>query len=236
MAKGFFTQGLAVLFEEAVSEGSAVRSELAAFLGVAEERFPDDPERPAYARVGRGDGAEGANGAVEAARAPTMVGAAIPARRPSARPSDSRFFEEPRSCVSSDVTEAPSTIFPPRRWIARHRELGYLAVGALLTGFLVLGVVAARRTARPLEHLRSATRQLSLGRYDIDVPHPGTTELAELAGRNTVTIPAADAEWPTDIRRRRALVDLVTANVELDPSDPAKRGTFDPHRVRITPR
>lgn len=47
---------------------------------------------------------------------------------------------------------------------------------------LVLGVVAARRTARPLEHLRSATRQLSLGRYDIDVPHPGTTELADLAG------------------------------------------------------
>jgi hypothetical protein len=36
---------LPVLFEEAVSEGSAVRVELAAFLGVAEELFPDATER-----------------------------------------------------------------------------------------------------------------------------------------------------------------------------------------------
>ena len=46
---------------------------------------------------------------------------------------------------------------------------------------LILGVVAARRTARPLEQLRTAARQLSLGRYDVHVPHPGTTELAGLA-------------------------------------------------------
>lgn len=46
---------------------------------------------------------------------------------------------------------------------------------------LVLGVLAARRTARPLEQLRTAARELSLGRYDVDVPHPGTTELAGLA-------------------------------------------------------
>ncbi|GGK67450.1 sensor histidine kinase [Ornithinimicrobium pekingense] len=59
---------------------------------------------------------------------------------------------------------------------------------AVLTGVLVglvvallLGALAARRTARPLEQLRAATRQLSLGRYDVDVPHPGTTELADLA-------------------------------------------------------
>ena len=46
---------------------------------------------------------------------------------------------------------------------------------------IVLGVLAAQATARPLEHLRTAARQLSLGRYDVDVPHPGTTELAGLA-------------------------------------------------------
>jgi hypothetical protein len=36
---------LPVLFEEAVTEGSPVRAELAAFLGVAEELFPDATER-----------------------------------------------------------------------------------------------------------------------------------------------------------------------------------------------
>lgn len=46
---------------------------------------------------------------------------------------------------------------------------------------LLLGTAAARRTARPLEQLRTATRQLSLGHYDVHVPHPGTTELAGLA-------------------------------------------------------
>lgn len=45
----------------------------------------------------------------------------------------------------------------------------------------VLGLVAARRTVRPLEQLRSATDQLALGRYDVAVPAPGTTELDALA-------------------------------------------------------
>ncbi|OLT20250.1 hypothetical protein BJF81_05970 [Ornithinimicrobium sp. CNJ-824] len=54
-----------------------------------------------------------------------------------------------------------------------------VVVGLLVA--LVLGVLAARRTARPLEQLRTAARDLSLGRYDVDVPHPGTTELAGLA-------------------------------------------------------
>jgi histidine kinase len=46
---------------------------------------------------------------------------------------------------------------------------------------VVLGVAAARRTARPLEQLRTATDQLALGRYDVRVPTPSTTELAALA-------------------------------------------------------
>jgi histidine kinase len=46
---------------------------------------------------------------------------------------------------------------------------------------VVLGVAAARRTARPLEQLRTATDQLALGRYDVNVPTPSTTELAALA-------------------------------------------------------
>ena len=54
-----------------------------------------------------------------------------------------------------------------------------VVVGLLVA--IVLGVLAARRTARPLEQLRTVTRQLSLGRYDVPVPHPGTTELAGLA-------------------------------------------------------
>ncbi|RIK17508.1 MAG: sensor histidine kinase [Acidobacteria bacterium] len=58
---------------------------------------------------------------------------------------------------------------------------------AVLTGVLVglvvallLGAAAARRTARPLEQLRAATHQLSSGRYDVDVPHLETVELADL--------------------------------------------------------
>jgi histidine kinase len=54
-----------------------------------------------------------------------------------------------------------------------------VVVGLLVA--LVLGALAASRTARPLEQLRTAARELSLGRYDVDVPHPGTTELAGLA-------------------------------------------------------
>lgn len=59
---------------------------------------------------------------------------------------------------------------------------------AVLVGVVVglvvaalLGLVAARRTTRPLEELRAATDQLALGRYDVAVPAPGTTELDALA-------------------------------------------------------
>ncbi|WP_134772714.1 sensor histidine kinase [Ornithinimicrobium flavum] len=59
---------------------------------------------------------------------------------------------------------------------------------AVLAGVVVgllaavgLGVLAARRTALPLEQLRSVTRELSLGRYSVRVPRPTTTELADLA-------------------------------------------------------
>jgi DNA invertase Pin-like site-specific DNA recombinase len=48
-------------------------------------------------------------------------------------------------------------------------------------------------------------------------------------------LPASEADWPEDLRRRRALVDLVVERVDIGP---AKRGrnTFDPERVRITGR
>lgn len=59
---------------------------------------------------------------------------------------------------------------------------------AVLAGVVVgllaavgLGVLAARRTALPLEQLRTVTRELSLGRYSVRVPRPTTTELADLA-------------------------------------------------------
>src|SRR5690606_29490523 len=57
-------------------------------------------------------------------------------------------------------------------------------IAGVMVGLLVavvLGVLAARRTARPLEQLRTATDQLALGRYDVHVPSQTTTELASLA-------------------------------------------------------
>jgi hypothetical protein len=43
-----------------------------------------------------------------------------------------------------------------------------------------------------------------------------------------------DDEWPTDLKRRRALIDLVVARVELGPSGGGNR--FNPERVTVVPR
>jgi len=65
--------------------------------------------------------------------------------------------------------------------------------------------------------------------------------LAELQGRlgtmARTTLPAR-GEWPDDLARRRALVDLVVERVWLDPNRPefTRRNEFDPERVRIDPR
>jgi hypothetical protein len=60
----------------------------------------------------------------------------------------------------------------------------------------------------------------------------------QLAAQGTAPLPARDAPWPTDLQRRRGLVDMVVARVTLNPADPdwhASRG-FDTGRVKIDPR
>jgi len=59
--------------------------------------------------------------------------------------------------------------------------------------------------------------------------------LDKLAAQPRVAIPEAGLPWPADLARRRALVDLVVARVELLPSArPTNR--FNPDRVKITER
>lgn len=61
--------------------------------------------------------------------------------------------------------------------------------------------------------------------------------LDNLAARNMEPLPAG-GEWPDDVRRRRALVDLVVQRVELVKADRSRgsRLGFDNERVKITPR
>jgi signal transduction histidine kinase len=54
-----------------------------------------------------------------------------------------------------------------------------VVVGALCAA--VVGAYAAYRLTRPLTVLGEATRTMAAGHYDVDVPHPGTKELDELA-------------------------------------------------------
>lgn len=58
--------------------------------------------------------------------------------------------------------------------------------------------------------------------------------LADLAARPMTPLPQHRTEWPEDLRRRRALVDLVVQRVTLGPS--TTPGRFDPERVHIEPR
>lgn len=58
--------------------------------------------------------------------------------------------------------------------------------------------------------------------------------LRELAAQPSTPIPKRGTEWPTDLLRRRALVDLVVAKVTVNPS--TTPGRFDPARVEISPR
>lgn len=62
---------------------------------------------------------------------------------------------------------------------------------------------------------------------------------AALATSGVVTtLPAPGAPWPTDLGRRRALIDLVVANVRLLPADKGRGSSrgFDVSRVQIDPR
>lgn len=73
-------------------------------------------------------------------------------------------------------------------------------VGALAAA--VFGVLATQRLVRSLVAVRSATRQLAGGRYDVSVPVPPEAELAELATDvNTLGRALAD----TEARRVRLL-------------------------------
>lgn len=58
--------------------------------------------------------------------------------------------------------------------------------------------------------------------------------LGSLAAVPRVPLPTSRAEWPDDLRRRRALVDLVVARVDIKPSTGGNR--FNPERVQIVPR
>lgn len=63
---------------------------------------------------------------------------------------------------------------------------------------------------------------------------------AELRGkitaRNGVVIPDKDADWPDDLLRRRQLVDLVVADIRLNPATKPSRNGFDPERVVVVDR
>jgi histidine kinase len=79
-----------------------------------------------------------------------------------------------------------------------------LLIGALVgaVAAALFGVFAARRVIRPLGTVRAATRQLARGRYDVPVPVPRESELAELASDvNTLGRGLAD----TEARRVRLL-------------------------------
>jgi DNA invertase Pin-like site-specific DNA recombinase len=59
----------------------------------------------------------------------------------------------------------------------------------------------------------------------------------QLAAHGASPLPVAGTPWPSDLQRRRALIDLVVSRVALLPSDPAwasARG-FDSRRVEIEP-
>ncbi|GAB3776607.1 DNA invertase Pin-like site-specific DNA recombinase [Nocardioides ginsengisegetis] len=58
--------------------------------------------------------------------------------------------------------------------------------------------------------------------------------LRELGAVAHPSIPADIASWPSDLRRRRALVDLVVERVHIMPSETP--GLFDPKRVVVDPR
>ncbi|GAA3500831.1 ATP-binding protein [Streptomyces prasinosporus] len=82
-----------------------------------------------------------------------------------------------------------------------------LLVG-VLAGVAAAGVLAAfatRRLLRPLDAVRTATRRIAGGRYDVDVPLPSEPELAALATDvNTLGHTLAD----TETRRTRLLGDV----------------------------
>lgn len=61
--------------------------------------------------------------------------------------------------------------------------------------------------------------------------------LAEVAASATLqaSTSIADGDWPEDLRRRRALVDLAVERVTIGPSR-RNGGRFDPHRVDVTRR
>ena len=58
----------------------------------------------------------------------------------------------------------------------------------------------------------------------------------EVAARQLVEIPTAEADWPTDLVARRALVDLVVEGVRLNPATRPSRLGFDVDRVEIDER
>lgn len=79
-----------------------------------------------------------------------------------------------------------------------------LLIGALVgaAGAAVFGVLLAYRVIRPLRTMRSATRAMARGRYDVPVALPRETELADLAA-DVNTLGRALAE--TEARRVRLL-------------------------------
>jgi signal transduction histidine kinase len=82
-----------------------------------------------------------------------------------------------------------------------------LLVGVLasVAAAVVVAWFVTRRLLRPLDAVRSATRQIAAGRYEVDVPLPAEPELAALAGDvNTLATVLAD----TETRRTRLLGDV----------------------------
>lgn len=58
----------------------------------------------------------------------------------------------------------------------------------------------------------------------------------QIASTGAVMLPGPDEPWPDDLRRRRALIDLVVKRATLSPATRASRLGFDTGRVAIDPR
>lgn len=118
----------------------------------------------------------------------------------------------------------------------------------------VLQRLAELQAEPAAKHAEIADLSLRITELEAELDKPGTPVAAILraidrarerrealmrdTSASTVVPPAADTEWPTELRRRRALIDLVIAHVELAPANRSRgaRLGFDNNRVHITAR
>lgn len=90
-----------------------------------------------------------------------------------------------------------------------------------------------REREAELEQAGSRSRVAAMRAID-DLDAQLTAKREQLAALTPVALPVGD-EWPDDIERRAALIELVVKRVVVLPHDRSRGGTFDPGRVQIVP-